>query len=249
MSDLAALQDEMAKALLYGDFEGLCTAFAGGPIAAAEALSVHRNTAVHGLVNALRLSHPTVDALVGEAFFDQAALAFVWDHPPASVWLTGYGEGFSGFLQTYALAEGLPYLADVTRFDFAAEVVAGRAFGEDGPSLDLGEAILTLDASLTLIALDYPAATIRDALDQGEQALAGLDVRPHRHVLALWRLTEGAGLRALSPISAAFLGALQQGGELDAVVSARSDLAVLQAEVFAAPFVRIAAKPHSKGRP
>src|SRR6202000_1958685 len=108
-------------------------------------------TALHGLVNALRLSCPTVDALVGEAFFDQAAQAFVQDHPPASAWLTGYGASFADFLDAYEPARDLPYLADVARFDFAIEPVGGEAAGLDGRSLDLGEAVLILDASLRLI--------------------------------------------------------------------------------------------------
>jgi hypothetical protein len=242
MSDLGALQDDMARALLDGDFAGLAGVARPGPFTEREALSVHRNTVVHGLVQALRLSHPTVDVLVGEAFFDQAAIAYVRDHPPAGAWLTGYGADFAAFLEGYELARGLPYLADVARFDFTVETVAGLAWAEDGPTLDLGEAVLTLDASLTLIALDYPAAAIRDALDLGEEALAGLDVRPHRHVLALWRLPQGAGLRVLSCASAAFIEALQHGGDLDAALGADSDPALLQAEVFAAPFARIVVK-------
>jgi hypothetical protein len=242
MSDLAALQDRLAQALLDGDLDAVAPAVRRGPILADEALSVHRNTALHGLVNALRLSHPTVDALVGEAFFDQAALAFARAHPPAGAWLTGYGAGFAAFLQTYGPAADLPYLADVARFDFAVEAVAGLACGVDGASVDLGEAVLTLDASLTLIPLDYPAAAIRDALDQDEDALGRIDMRPRRHGLAIWRLADGAGLRVLSPVSADVLAGLMQDGDLEAVVGDESDLTLLQTEVFAAPFVRIAAK-------
>jgi hypothetical protein len=246
MSDLAALQDRMAQALLHGDFAALASMVLEGPLTAGEALSVHRNTAVWGLVNALRLSHPTVDALVGEAFFDQAALAFVQDDPPSGAWLTGYGAGFAAFLADYPFAADLPYLADVARFDFAAEAVAGLAVGEDGPILDLGEALLTLDASLTLIDLDHAAAAVRDALDQGDEALAALDVRYDPHALALWRLPDGAGVRRLAPLSAAFLKAVQQGGDLAAVLATEADLALIQTEVFAAPFVRIAAKSSPK---
>lgn len=244
MSDLGAMQDDMAKALLGGDFGRVEAAVRVGPIMAAEALSVHRNTALWGLVNALRIICPTVDALVGEAFFDQAALAFVQDHPPAGAWLTGYGSGFAGFLEAYAFASQTPYLADVARFDFATEAVAASAPGQDGLSVPLGQALLTLDASLMLIDLDYPAAAIRDALDQGEAALERLEVRPDRHVLALWRLPEGAGVRRLSPASARFLRALLQGGDPECSVTDESDLGLLQAEVFAAPFVRIAANPN-----
>lgn len=240
MPDLAQLQSSMAQALWHGDFGDLDAHMASGPITAAEALGLHRNTALHGLVNALRLTYPTVDALVGEDFFDQAALVFIKRHPPATPWLTGYGSAFADFLAAYPPALDLPYLPDCARLDAAIEAVAGHSVGREGAQLDLGQALLTLDASLQVIALDHPAAAIRDALDQGDDALASIDMTPHPHALALWRLPDGAGLRPLSPLSAAFIKALLHGGDIEAVLTGGGDHAVLQSEVFAAPFARLA---------
>jgi hypothetical protein len=241
--DLAALQSQMAQALLAGRFDALEMRLAPGSIAAAEALSVHRDTALGGLLHALGLSYPTVQALVGEDFFDQAALAFVESNPPSSAWLTGYGEGFAAFLADYEFARDLPYLADVARFDFAIEAVGQSEAGADGPSLDLGEAILTLDASLRLIDLDYPADAIRDAIAEDEARLQQVDMRARRRTLALWRLPDGAGLRPLSPVSATFLGAMLDGGDLSQFDAPEEDLAILSAEVFSAPFARPSLKP------
>lgn len=238
MPDLLNLQTRMAEALLTGRFDAVSGAIEPGLLPADQALSVHRNTALHGLINALRLSHPTVDALVGEDFFDQAARAFIAAKPPASVWLTGYGEGFADFLEAYEPVRELPYLADVARFDFAVEQVGVEATGLDGASLDLGEARLTLDGSLRLVALHYPAAAIRDAIGQDEERLAELDMRRSRHELAMWRLPDGAGLRVLSPASAAFVAAMLAGDDPSGLI-AEADLEILQTEVFAAPFARI----------
>jgi hypothetical protein len=242
MAELAALQAEMAEALLAGRFEAVAARLQPGLIRADEALSVHRDTALGGLVNALNLSFPTVLALVGEDFFDQAALAFVEQAPPSSAWLTGYGEGFAGFLEAYEFAEDLPYLADVARFDFAVDEVAHAAEGEDGPTLDLGEALLTLDASLRLVDLDYPADAIRDALNGDEERLGGIDMRLRRRTVALWRLPDGAGLRPLGPIPAAFVRAVLEGRDLSDFDAPEEDLAALPAEVFSAPFARLALK-------
>jgi hypothetical protein len=240
--DLVTLQAAMAEALLSGRAEVVAGWIEPGPIAAEEALSVHRNTALHGLVNALRLSHPTVAALVGEDFFDQAARDFVRAFPPASAWLTGYGEGFAAFLAGYGPVRELPYLADVARFDFAIEAVGGEAPGLDGAALDLGEAVLVLDGSLRLTDLDFPAAAIRDAIDD-EAALAALDVSRCRHVLALWRLADGVGLRRLGPVSAAFVKAVLAGEDPGEWLSGGADVDALQTEVFTAPFVRLSLKP------
>jgi len=242
MADLATLQAGMARALLAGRFDEISAGVAPGLILAEEALSIHRDTALGGLVNALRLGHPTVLALVGEDFFDQAARAFVRSAPPASAWLTGYGEGFADFLSAYDLAQSLPYLADVARFDFALDQVAHEAPGEDGPALDLGEAVLTLDASLSLVALDYPADAIRDALAEDEDRLGSIDMRTRRRTLALWRLPDGAGLRPLGPVSARFARAMLDGQDLSDFEAPKEDLAVLAAELFSAPFARLSLK-------
>ena len=243
MPDLAALQAGMARALLAGRFDDIALRIAPGPISDAEALSVHRGTALGGLVNALRLGHPTVLALVGEDFFDQAARTFAQSAPPSSAWLTGYGKGFAEFLEAYDLARSLPYLADVARFDFAVGQVGDAAIGADGPALDLGEAMLTLDASLRLLELDYPADAIRDALAEDEDRLAGIDMRRRRRTLALWRLPDGAGLRVLSPVSSPFVRAVLAGEDLSDFTAPEAELALLSAEVFTAPFARLSLKP------
>ena len=243
MADLAALQAGMVQALLAGRFEDIAARVRSGPIFAEEALSMHRETALGGLVRALALSHPTVLALVGEDFFGQAARTFVLGAPPSSAWLTGYGEGFADFLAGYEFARELPYLADVARFDFAVEAAGQCEAGRDGPALDLGETVLTLDASLRLVELDYPADAIRDALGQDEELLAGIDMRRQRRTLALWRLPDGAGLRRLSPISAALLQAVLAGEDLSDFEVPEDASATLSVEVFSAPFARLSLKP------
>jgi hypothetical protein len=247
MPDLTALQGAMARGLLTGRLDGLEHLILPGPVLPSEALAVHRNTALHGLVNALRLGCPTVDALVGESFFDQAALAFVQAHPPSSAWLTGYGGGFADFLDSYAPAADLPYLGDVARLDCAIEAVAGQAPGQDGLQLDLGAVLLSLDASLRVVALDHPALAIREALETDEDALAAIDMRPRRHAVALWRGMEGARVRPLGPLAVALLDALLTGADADAVLGSGGDLSSLQSEIFAAPFARLAAKDPLKG--
>jgi hypothetical protein len=242
MPDLAALQAEFAQALLEGRFEAVEARLSSGPIDAREALSVHRDTGLGGLLHALSLTYPTVLALVGEDFFDQAALAFIEIAPPSSAWLTGYGEGFAEFVADYEPAQDLPYLADVARFDFAVETVAQAEAGRDGPALDLGGAVLTLDASLRLLELDYPADAIRDAIGEDEEGLAEIDMRRRRRILALWRLPDGAGVRVLSPVSAAFVKGLQDGADLSAFNAPAEDVVTLSAEVFPAPFARLSLK-------
>src|SRR5580698_1787754 len=54
-------------------------------------LAIYRNTAFSALVNALRLSFPAVQRLVGADFFEAAAREFIESALPASAYLNDYG--------------------------------------------------------------------------------------------------------------------------------------------------------------
>jgi hypothetical protein len=83
------------------------------------AYTVYRNTAVRAALDALGANHPTVRRLVGEAWFEQAALLFTRRSPPRDGVLAAYGAGFADFLATFEPARELPYLAGVARLDRA----------------------------------------------------------------------------------------------------------------------------------
>src|ERR1700683_4968067 len=82
-------------------------------------LAIYRNTAFATLVNALRLSFPAVQRLVGADFFEAAAQQFIRASLPTSAYLNDYGADFPGFLSHFAPAAGLVYLGDVARLEWA----------------------------------------------------------------------------------------------------------------------------------
>lgn len=241
---LHELQHAFARALLTG--EGLPPVFRRGPVPVEAALRVHRNTVLGAGVNALRLSCPTVDRLVGEAFFDQAAAAFVRSSPPRVARLSAYGEGFAEFLAGHAPAAALPYLPDVARLDLAIDRAVRTPQGERRFVLEAG-VMLALPAGLTVLWLDYPADRIRDALEAGDDAaLAGIDLTPRPRPLLVWRSGEASTIAAVSAPAAAFAGALIAGGAADAALTAaifhaepEEALAAIQGEIFGGAFCRI----------
>src|SRR6204780_5612486 len=81
--------------------------------------AIYRNTCLSTLVNALRLSFPAVQRLVGAEFFDGSAREFIRRHPPANAWLNDYGAGFGGVLNAFAAAAALPFVADVARLEWS----------------------------------------------------------------------------------------------------------------------------------
>jgi hypothetical protein len=241
MPQLADLQKSFGRAVLTGAAPAL--AFAPGCIPASVAMQVHRNTVMGALANALRLSHPTVDALVGAEFFDHVASLFAEAHPPVRARLAGYGEGFAEFLSGHV--PSLPYLGDVARLDWAIDQAllapaTTRTFALE-QTVSLG-----LPASLCLLRLDYPADLIRDALGD-DAALAAIDMTPTPRALLVWRSGRQAMLRAVSAPAAAFVEALLSGAGAAASLAAAIAQApgapgLIQAEIFAASFCTIMSK-------
>src|SRR5262249_2179661 len=116
---------------------------------------------------------------------------------------------------------------------------------------------LSLPVSLALLQLERPADDIRDALEAGDDArLAALDLRPAIRRFAVWRAGDGAGLRALSPAAATFLGALLAGVDAAAALDAAAEaggrdaaLLAIQADVFAASFAQVVTAQPRTPRP
>lgn len=172
-------------AAVFGEDERIVGHVIDDGIAAAARVRVYRNTVISVLTDALRLSYPAVDRLVGDEFFDAAAAAFIRQQPPTSAYLTEFGGGFADFLESFAPAQALAYLPDVARFEWALNVAANAP---DMPALDPARlAAIDPDAhgsvrfaphpSLSLLRLDHPAHMIADAvIAHDEAALAAIDV-------------------------------------------------------------------------
>ena len=242
MLPLADMQRDFARAVLAGDVPGV--RIASGRVPAAQAIQVHRNTVIGALVNALRLTYPSVDALVGEAFFDQAAANFAQSHPPGRGRLAGYGEGFIAFLAEHV--PSLPYLPDVARLDWAMD---RATLAPDATKLFALDAAVTLEwpVSLALVRLDYPADEIRTALGD-DAALLAIDMRAGPRDLLVWRRNGNVLTRAIRPPAAAFVETMLANSGADAALSAAlamspDALGIIQSDIFCASFCTIGATP------
>jgi hypothetical protein len=170
-------------------------------------LAIYRHTGISTLVQALRLSFPAVQRLVGAEFFEGAAREFIRDAAPSSAYLNDYGAGFPDFLRSFAPAATLTYLGDVAQLEWA---VNRALHARDAPSLDLAR-LATLDEAalarvsftahpaLTLLRLEFPADAIwRAVLDQDPAAMAAIDLHgPPVHLL-IERDAGGVQLRRLN---------------------------------------------------
>jgi len=81
--------------------------------------NVYRNNVTVSLIESLGDIFPAVERLTGETFFQAMAREFVRAHPPSSPLLFEYGYGFADFIDGFAPAQSVPYLADVARLERA----------------------------------------------------------------------------------------------------------------------------------
>ncbi len=239
MPALAELQQTFLDGVLGGVDDKVRALVARGPITGEAALRVHRSTVFGALANALRLTFPTVDRLVGAGFFDQAAMAFAKESPPRRADLSFFGESFPNFLATYAPA--LRYLPDVARFDLAIDHAAASSdgWGAGEPVGDGRE--LQWKLSLHLEQLHYPVDLVRDALDASQvERLAEIVMAPAPRWFAFWRGQAGASVMQVSPALARLLATLQGGARVDTTKdrAADEDSPPAPEEVLRVPFLQ-----------
>jgi hypothetical protein len=198
-------------------------------------LAIYRNTAFGTLVNALRLSFPAIERLVGADFFAAAAREFIRRNPPASAYLNDYGADFPGFLAAYAPAAALAYLGDVAQLEWA---VNRALHASDAACLDLGR-LAALDQSalsqlsfsahpaLSLLRLELPADAIwRAVLEQNDAAMAAIDLAEGPVHLLIERNAAGVQVRRLSAAAWDFAAGISSGRPLYAVFADGSDAEV-----------------------
>lgn len=133
MSRLHELQHDFEQALLKDVSGDLRNGLIEKGLTTDERLNIHRNNSLISLSAALAVNFPVVCRLVGQAFFDQMARAFIRQRPLHTPLMMNFGEGFSGFIETYEPADQLVYLADVARLEYIWTLTFN---GPDGKSLD-----------------------------------------------------------------------------------------------------------------
>jgi hypothetical protein len=240
---LLELQRAFARALLREDQDVVWRHIADDGFTPAERLNIYRNTCRSVLIETLRMTYPAVDRLVGREFFDMAAARFIRAHPCRSGYLNEYGAELADFLAALEPASGLPYLADVARFEWALGLAANAL---DAPALDaaaLGAVKVADHASLRfephpsvrLLSLAYPADEIADAVLSGDEAaMAEVEWAGRPARLVVHRGPDGVEAKRLEREAYEFLSRLCAGEPLGRLVeSAPGEAPLLLAEALA----------------
>ena len=245
MPALRELQHALYRSLVERDDGDAAAHIRADGLAAAERLSIYRNTFFGSLTNALRLSYPAVHRLVGAEFFEAVAQEFIEAQPPRGAYLDEYGAEFPDFLVRFPAAESVPYLPDVARLEWA---VSRALHAPDATPLDVAALCAVGEGdhdrvrfvphpSLSLVGARYPADTLwRAVLEQDSATLGSIDFADAPVWLLIQRLPTGIDVRRLSEPAWRFASALRAGQPLNEAIDVASamDVSALLAEHLAA---------------
>ncbi|SSB99002.1 Putative DNA-binding domain-containing protein [Pseudomonas sp. 43mfcvi1.1] len=193
--------------------------------------AVYRNNVLSSLINALADNYPVVTQLVGEEFFRGMAGVYVQSAAPRSPIMSDYGADFSGFIERFEPAAGVPYLADVARLE-RLQIEAGHAADAQPMSAEQVVELLscpTLAAHLkiafhpSLRLLKSPFAVVTIWAAHQQKPLVAFEPRAAQNALVL-RNGLDVEVLAISHGAHAFITSLQQGLPLTAAIERYTDL-------------------------
>ena len=182
----------------------------------AQRFAVYRNNVMVSLIEGLVAKFPVVEMLVGTDFFRAMAQVFAAKHPPKSKLMALYGDAFPDFIDSFAPAASVPYLAEVARLEVArvaayhaADAPCWRA--EDFAALkqeSLFETVLVLQPGAQIFTSRFAIGSIW-AAHQGAPDMAAISTDTPEAVLVC-RPHLDVEVTLLPPGAAEFLRGLSQ---------------------------------------
>ncbi len=171
---LAELQRVFRDALNTPDRNGSAVANASTQVAASPGLSagehvqIYRRAVLGSLSRALAGIYPVCRRLVGAPFFDGMCREYIGRTPSHSADLGDYGSNFANFIEDFAPAATLHYLADIARLEWhwhrafhaADEVAFDPRTLDEVPAERQEQLLFALPVSATLLASAWPVHRI-----------------------------------------------------------------------------------------
>lgn len=122
-ASLLSLQQHFQRALLH-DAPDIHALIAPSAISAEARVAVYKRNSMHAMRHALGLIYPTIEKLVGDAYFTKLAHHYATTHPPSEGNLDAYGAYFPFFINQHALTQKLPYATETAWLDLAIHRVS-----------------------------------------------------------------------------------------------------------------------------
>ena len=231
MSNLAQIQDAFAEALRGASRIPPDEVRNPSGRSAQRRFGVYRNNVAAGLIAALGMRFPVVMKLVGEEFFREMARQYVALEPPHSPIMLLYGDTFPGFIEGFAPAAPVPYLAAIARLEMArgmayhaadAVPLGAEAFAAL-PANDLAGMTAVLHPSMSVVESGYPIHSIW-MVNQPDAAVVPISPwAPETALVA--RPYTSVEVRKLQPGEGIFLTELARGATFASAVEAATKTA------------------------
>ncbi len=133
-------------------------------ISASGLMGIYQGSSIANIIQAMTLTYPVIEQLVGEDFFQASCKKFISAHWPKSANMDDYGEEFAEFLSGFEPAKPLTYLKDVAQLEwlFHLSSLADDCSTTDWTSLstlaadDALQVQLLLAPSVKLITSPFP---------------------------------------------------------------------------------------------
>lgn len=232
MPALPEIQSRFYAAMLLPQSESaLDDLLLGQAIKNARRIAAYRRNIKVNLCGALALTYPVTQRIVGEVFFREAARAHALLEPSRSGDLNDYGANFASFIEGYAHAAALPYLADVARLEWQLQTLALPADAEASATTGVAPfaalattppdryAALYFECDRVVVRMNssWPLNEIWRVNQPDFFGDMQIDFTQDCRLL-LWRTPRGTQLSALSKAEAALLDELLAGRALAGAV-------------------------------
>ena len=233
MPSLHEFQNDFAAAVFKGGNHvekllGYCGGDTGRALLGVES---YRRSVLANLANALQVTYPVLQALVGHDFLYVAAHRYAQERPSTSGDLNDYGRDFDDFLSRYEPAASLPYLPDVASLEWK---VQQAHFAPDGelqnlsllaitPPESWGELRFRLDLAHHLIDSEWPVADIWEVNQPDYAGDFQVDINQAQTVL-IHRRAKGVAVETLNSGERAMIVALNADKPLGDAVAAATDV-------------------------
>jgi hypothetical protein len=216
MSRLERFRTAFAAAVVVGPTPSAASILAVAP---QSRLHIYRNHYLVTLEAALASTFPAVAAVVGRAYFAQAARRFVAAHPPSGPCLHEYGGDFPRFLGDLPDADRLPYLSDLASLEWAINLAY---HAPDRPAMSpdrlrsiaagrCRDLVFATHPSLRLVASRYPLTEIYWATLPDCPPDHRVDIGAGGETVLVIREDDGVSFRRLGGAERLFLGHLSGG--------------------------------------
>ncbi|PND17764.1 DUF2063 domain-containing protein [Ensifer sp. MMN_5] len=179
--------------------------------------NVYRNNVTVSLIEALAATFPATRRITGEAFFRAMARFHIRETPPKSPLLFEYGRNFPDFIERYAYAMPMPWLADIARIERAwldayhsadAAVLLPQVLAT-AKSAELADLVFEPHPATGIVRSAYPAVTVFSA-NRGDGPVGRIEASAPETAL-ITRPSLEVEVRALPPGVDVFLGSLLEG--------------------------------------